>query len=145
MADDEWTVLVWRRFWTMTDATLHPDWLFVYGDNLKRVGAKGQACIRDAPNAVGIVTKKAPSLSESAFLTDDDYAKILPVIRVDLEHIRSLMESGRYRKLVIPSECWGTGLAELNTRAPRIFAEVKRVHSEIIEGIFPPTLLRRLV
>lgn len=143
--DDDWTVMIWRRFWTMTDTTLHPDWLFIYGDNLQRRGSKGQACIRDAPNAVGIVTKRAPSLARSAFLTDEDYDEILPIIRSDLKHIQELMSSGRYKKLVIPGECWGTGLAELNTRAPRIFGEVERVHSEISEGIFPPTLIKTWV
>ncbi len=53
----------------------HPDRLFVFGDNLARVGYGGQAReMRDEPNAVGIPTKKLPTMTEGAFFSDADVA-----------------------------------------------------------------------
>lgn len=122
----------------------------LFGDNLERKGKKGQAVIRGAKNAVGLVTKRAPRMCDSAFLTDSDYREVMQVIRSDLSRIERKMSSSlreelgtstrsrrssrvsHYTHLVIPQECWGTGLAQLDVRAPRIFAKVKKIHEDLL-------------
>ena len=42
-----------------------PEKIFVFGDNLLQRGTKGQAAIRGEPNAVGVPTKRAPSMLSS--------------------------------------------------------------------------------
>ena len=49
----------------------NPDKIFLFGDNLLRVGLGGQAgATRGEPNAVGIPTKKTPAGDEAASFTD---------------------------------------------------------------------------
>lgn len=36
--------------------------IYVFGDNMKRYGKRGQAVIRDEPNAFGVATKRHPSM-----------------------------------------------------------------------------------
>lgn len=53
---------IFEGYWTVNDARSNKNSLFVYGDNDIKKGKKGQAIIRDEPNAIGIPTKKYPSL-----------------------------------------------------------------------------------
>jgi hypothetical protein len=97
-----------------------PDKLFVFGDNMARVGLGGQAAVmRGEPNAVGVPTKWSPGMSNKDFFSDADLPLILPVIEKDLEKIRKHLESGR--DVVIPADGLGTGLSQLPKRAPKIF------------------------
>ena len=45
----------------------NPHKIFVFGDNMKRYGKRGQAVIRDEPNAYGVATKRYPSMDNWAF------------------------------------------------------------------------------
>jgi len=130
-------VIVWPRHWTMRDCVMYPKYLFVYGDNLLRVGCAGQAVIRDCPNSVGLITKKAPSNKPIAFYSDEDLVSYQRVLSRDIHTMYSMMESGEYTHLVIPLDGWGTGLAKLDSRAPALFAlinehylELKRIAAE---------------
>jgi hypothetical protein len=49
----------------------YPSVYFVFGDNLKRYGAGGQAVIRHEPNAIGIATKRAPGISREDYFSDN--------------------------------------------------------------------------
>ena len=50
-----------------------PNDIFIFGDNMIRKGLGGQAReMRGEPNAIGIPTKKFPSMSEASFFTDAD-------------------------------------------------------------------------
>ena len=51
----------------------YPGYLFLFGDNLQRIGKGGQAIIRDEPNAFGIATKKGPGMEDEDFFRDDMY------------------------------------------------------------------------
>src|SRR6185437_11401462 len=61
-----------------------PNSLFVFGDNLQRRGRGGQAAIRDAANAVGLPTKRAPRWDEAAFFTDADLARAQAAMAPDV-------------------------------------------------------------
>ena len=49
-----------------------PEKIYVFGDNMKRYGKRGQAVIRDEPNAFGVATKRHPSMYDWAFFSDKD-------------------------------------------------------------------------
>ena len=103
----------------------HPDWRFLFGDNELRQGRGGQAATcRGHANAIGIATKRAPERSERAFWSDADYDRLVAIIDADLapafDHVR---QGGT---VVCPSAGLGTGLSELPTRAPRVFAYLRQ-------------------
>lgn len=114
-----------------------PDWLFVFGDNLARVGRGGQAVIRGAANAVGVPTKRAPSMDAEAFFSDADYDLNVATIRRSIERIRTLLQSGRYTKLVLPTDGLGTGRAQLARRAPRTARALAEMLCELVESVQP--------
>jgi hypothetical protein len=102
-----------------------PDRLYLFGDNEQRRGRGGQAAVcRGHANAVGIATKRAPERTDDAYWTDADYMRITTIIDHDLApafvHVR---EGGI---VVCPTAGLGTGLAELPSRAPRVFAYIRQ-------------------
>lgn len=97
----------------------HTDQHFLFGDNLQRGGFGGQAReMRGEPNTIGIITKRAPSMREDAFLSDEEW----PMVRLSWGHaariiIWHLTYGGT---VVIPKAGLGTGYAQLPIRAPYI-------------------------
>ena len=55
-------VNIWKGFWNSQDTLKYSNYIFIFGDNDIEKGKKGQAIIRNMPNALGIPTKKLPSL-----------------------------------------------------------------------------------
>lgn len=109
---------------------MNPESLFVFGDNYVRRGFGGQAreC-RGEQNAVGIPTKWAPSLAESAFFKDSDFEKIIPRIDEGFEILeRHLWRCGT---VVWPSDGIGTFLAQLEERAPSIFEYINDRYAKL--------------
>lgn len=100
----------------------HPEYLFLYGDNLNMRGLGGQAKeMRGEFNAHRIPTKVKPTMEENAFFNDDMFEKIKccydMVFAINLAGFRA----GKFEAVVIPSAGIGTGLAQLPTRAPKIY------------------------
>lgn len=54
----------------------NPLYVFVYGDNTQRHGTKGGASLRYEPNTYGFITKRYPTMSDSAFFTLQEYEDI---------------------------------------------------------------------
>lgn len=101
------------------DLKSNPNLLYVFGDNLKRIGLGGQAGqMRGEPNAHGIATKVSPGMSDEAFFTEAsvDYK----CVDKDIESLS--LRLNQYDALVIPMDGLGSGLAELDVRAPKLFA-----------------------
>jgi hypothetical protein len=109
---------------------LHPDWLFVFGDNLERRGYGGQAGeARDEPNAIGIATKRKPSMDPAAFFIDADYEDWFDAEKRTLER---LMKASRLcRTIIWPLDGIGTGLAQLEKRAPAIWNDIESLRLAI--------------
>lgn len=104
-----------------------PEKLFVFGDNLLERGFGGQAKeMRGEPNAVGLPTKRSPSMCESAFFASHprDYLKVQIHARAAQNRLWEHVVNGGV--VVWPNSGIGTGLAQLETRAPRIFAFYSR-------------------
>lgn len=111
-------------FYTSKMVDNHPDWLFVFGDNIERKGRGGQAAAcRGKVNAIGIPTKWAPQRDKYSYFRDADLLDVAPTILQGFCDIRrALLED---RTVVFPKDGLGTGLAELPTKAPAIFSLVQ--------------------
>lgn len=110
-----------RRFVHRTECRTHPDELFIYGGNMSHFGKGGQAKqMRDEPNAVEIVTKRYPGWEDRDFFSDDDYEIAIAEMGPAFERLEDhLMKGGT---VVIPENGVGTDRAQLQERAPKIWA-----------------------
>jgi len=94
--------------------------IFVFGDNDQRSGFGGQAKeMRGEPNTIGVRVKKAPSMDNGSFYTDEEYESNVRKIAEDLEHLYKVAYG---KTIVFPTNGVGTGMAMLNRTAPRTFA-----------------------
>lgn len=101
-----------------------PETLFLFGDNLQRRGLGGQAKeMRGEPNAVGIPTKKAPSMHPCDMYKDADLGAYLDARAHDVMRLsRHLMDGGT---VVLPADGLGTGRAQLKQSAPAIWSQLQ--------------------
>jgi hypothetical protein len=116
-----------RKHILRDDVQAEPDKIFLFGDNMLRKGYGGQAgAMRGEPNAIGIPTKWKPTMEHDAFFTDNDFGHETPVygeLRATFYTISKHFYAGK--TIVIPEDGIGTGLAELPTRAPKIYRYIK--------------------
>ena len=108
------------EFIRRVDLWANRDWLFLFGDNEQRSGMGGQAKeMRGEPNALGIRTKRKPSMEIDAFWSDGDYIANCGMI---LEDMAKAFDWVRQRKrVVLPADGIGTGRAALPKLAPKTF------------------------
>jgi hypothetical protein len=93
--------------------------IYVFGDNFTRTGFGGQAReARGEINTVGIPTKWLPSNQPSAFLNDEYYSFVQPVIAGEFRKLFWYLKAGY--TVVWPSDGIGTGRARLREVAPKI-------------------------
>ena len=119
------------HWWTAGECQNHPNCLYIFGDNDLKVGCRGQAIIRDQPNALGLPTKKVPTLQKSAFYSDLEYEDNVHKIEQALNQIISL--SHLYEKVIFPKDGLGTGLAQLPQKAPRTHQYLLRRLNELFD------------
>lgn len=106
-----------------------PDTLFVFGDNLARHGMGGQAKeMRGEDNAVGLPTKRSPY----EFMRDDDLPTVQAVAANDIDKLRRHLRAGG--TVIWPGDGIGTGLADLQYRAPSIAKFYDGVLGELIDN-----------
>jgi hypothetical protein len=103
------------------DLGANPERLYLFGDNESRRGHGGQAAAcRGEPNAVGVATKRFASRASNAYWSDAEFDRAKAIIDADLapafDHLR------RGGEVVYPAAGLGTGLSELQARAPNVFA-----------------------
>lgn len=106
---------------SVEDCRKNPEYLYVFGDNLERVGKGGQAIIRNEPNTVGLATKYSTMESYS----DDRLQENMLHIESDINRIKILATD--YKGVIFPAMGLGTGLAALQSRAPRTFMYLCKV------------------
>lgn len=111
-------VIIFKGYWTLKDVKSNPTHLFIFGDNDIKKGKKGQAIIRDEPNAIGIPTKKNPSFHRTAYYYDEEYEENIKKIDTAMGKINQKIQSGDYDTIVFPEDGIGTGLANLKENAP---------------------------
>ena len=99
--------------------------LFVFGDNACRTGLGGQAGeARFEPNTIGIATKWAPTMVESAFFNDGDEGA-WALVNKDLARVTEALNAGRI--VVVPHDGVGTGLSQMPKRCPRLLAHINSI------------------
>lgn len=130
-------IAVFHTFWTMQTVVDDRLSLYLFGDNDIGRGRGGQATIRGAPNAHGIPTKRAPSLHNNAFYTDDNLAENVVKIKCALAAAKKKFESCNYTRIVFPQDGFGTGLAQLTRRAPKTAEQLNLLIGEFVENIEP--------
>lgn len=124
----------------------HPDKRFIFGDNLQRFGMGGQAIIRYEQNAIGVPTKRAPSMARSAFFARDNETDLASVL-VALGNLWAALKGGA--TLVVPvtksgKVSLGLERAELEERAPEIYETIV-MHIKEMANVYGGTnVLERL-
>ena len=84
-------VVVQEAWYSIEQCKANPRSIYVFGDNLLRVGEAGQASIRSCNNAIGIATKKKPSMLDSSFFSDKEYDKLEPFLKAMVSRIMSFL------------------------------------------------------
>ncbi|RUW57166.1 hypothetical protein [Mesorhizobium sp. M8A.F.Ca.ET.021.01.1.1] len=74
--------------------------------------------MRGEPNAIGIPTKKRPSMEDGSFFSDADYDEVVPLISARLRRAARHLQNGGI--VVIPAAGLGTDRARLREKAPSI-------------------------
>lgn len=113
--------------YTKEDCLIYNEYTIVFGDNLLGKGTKGQACIRNMPNAFGIPTKKLPSMAPEAFFRDSDYDNIIPILNDKFNELESRS------KIILPVHGIGTGLAKLPICAPKIYEYIQERLDKLVK------------
>jgi hypothetical protein len=114
--------LIHQAWITRADLWDNRDRRYVFGDNVQRSGFAGQAKeMRGEPNAIGVVTKWAPSMSPRAFFDDTQQCKDLVIN--DLMTVQYLLDCDR--SVVVPADGIGTGLSRLPQYAPNLDRFIK--------------------
>ena len=106
-----------QNVYSEEDCKSNPNCLYVFGDNVDRMGHGGQATIRDCTNAIGIATK----LTCRDCMTDSNYAWNQGIINTDIKAIQTKYNFPGYNTLVLPRNGVGTGLANMQQRCPKTF------------------------
>jgi len=103
------------------DLVDNPEVFFVFGDNLSRRGFGGQAKeMRGEPNAIGVATKRYPSMTEASFFSDAYYDEIIGLVETDLQRVERVLKQGH--DVVWPEDGIGSGLSQMPERCPRLWA-----------------------
>jgi hypothetical protein len=63
----------------------NPNAIFIFGDNLRRVGYGGAAALRGHPQTYGFITKKNPDNMDESFYRPESYAVNFLVYMVELQ------------------------------------------------------------
>lgn len=109
------------KWYSIDQCRKNPTTLFIFGDNHQKIGMGGQAIIREQDNALGILTKKAPGKKEEDYFTDKEYKENCRLIDEDIERVDVYIDEKGYKAICFPFQGLGTGLAELQLRAPKTF------------------------
>ena len=109
-------MIIYQKWICREDLKANPDVWYLFGDNLEMKGYGGQAKeMRGEPNAIGIPTKISPNNLPKSFLSDNNFNQVKEV----LDHIFSMLKD--YPTIIVPLDGLGTGLAQLPTKAPKIY------------------------
>ena len=84
----------------------HPEYIFVFGDNLLRKGKGGAAKLRDEPNTYGFITKRYPDNKDSSFYKPEEYKAIF---KKELEKLETFCDKNNDKKILLSKI--GAGLA----------------------------------
>jgi len=121
--------VLFQKVYYREDARRNPDVLYVFGDNVRRIGLGGQAKeMRHEPNAIGVATLYAPG-----DYFGSDRAEVVAQNRIVDQDMKPLFaQLVRGGIVVWPTDGIGTGLANLETYAPDTFQHVREKLAALI-------------
>lgn len=120
-------ILFYKGWYSPELCELNPDIIFVFGDNVRRIGMGGQAIIRKQRNVYGIATKRIGDMHRDSFFREGNEEDRKHVDQ-DLAGLRKLLEEGR--TVVIPVEratdriSLGLARARLPEVAPTLYQHI---------------------
>lgn len=122
--------LITQKIICRSDLRANPTAIYLFGDNHARSGMGGQAReMRGEKNALGIRTKWRPSMDNDAFFSDAQFDEIAQMLFQDFQIARLALAEDLI--VVIPQDGLGTGLSQLPTRAPKVYALLKQLIREL--------------
>lgn len=129
-------VILYSGHYSVELCRSHPEVKFVFGDNTRRFGKGGQAIIRSEPNALGVATKRYPSMDPTAFFRDGEPDALQAVLN-DIENVWHFLDDGH--DIVIPvldtgKVSLGCGLAKLDQLAPNIYGTIQMHVDEMVRA-----------
>jgi len=111
------TIKIFYGFWNSDDVRQNSEWLFVFGDNDAQRGKKGQAIVRGEFNAIGVPTKKFPNYDSKSYYKDEE----LKENERKISYAFNKIKESNFDIICFPENQLGTGLADLQNRAPKTF------------------------
>lgn len=120
-------LIEYQSMFSVEDCERNPDKLYVFGDNLQRYGKGGQAVIRDCSNAIGVATKRQPTINNHAYLSGIYWQDTLEALD-DISKVFKEYYVKDYDSIVLPRDGLGTGRAKLSENNPRLL--------QILTGVF---------
>ena len=120
IGNENYNIEVQTSWYSVKDCLLNQTKLYIFGDNILRIGKAGQAQIRDLQNTSGIATKFHPGMDNEDFFSDTQYEKCCNFINEDINKIKLRQSKGNYQTIVFPVDGLGTGLSQLAIRAPKV-------------------------
>ena len=85
--------------------------------------------MRGEPNAVGVRTKKAPTMAPGAFYSDSEWETHISDMAEDLLPVEDHLKRGNI--VVFPSAPMGSGRARLEEEAPQTYESLKSMVKEL--------------
>lgn len=110
-------VIVQKEWFSIFDCARHPNWLYIFGDNMDGYGKGGQAVIRDCRNSIGIPTKRHPANTTGDYMSDrtDERRAIIEALEAMVSYER------KFITIVFPADGLGTGLAKMPEKSPELY------------------------
>lgn len=124
-------IIIQEEWFSVEQCRHNPNRLYVFGDNLIRIGKGGQACIRDEINSYGIATKRTPSMDNQAFF--GDRADEAHALLNDIQGLLVVCDSGDFDTIVLPGDKLGTGLAKMEEKSPKLFVWLHETLSLLLD------------
>ena len=114
------------------DIQANPNILYIFGDNLERVGYGGQAKeMRGEPNSFGIATKRKAAHGTTDCYFYDPELDVQKIIDDEFERLYEAVSENDYYGIVVPLDGIGTGLSKLPEYAPRLLKRINFLLSEL--------------
>jgi|SRR6185312_1129954 len=114
------------------DLRNNPDILYIFGDNLDRIGNGGQAKeMRGERNSFGIATKRSISHNYPKDYFFDNQPDVIPILKKEFYSLRYWISSTKPKAIVIPTNGIGTGLSKLPIFAPKALEYINRNLKEL--------------
>jgi hypothetical protein len=116
--------VIFQKFIYRADMRANPNALYVFGDNVGRIGTGGQAReMRGEPNAIGVATKWRSGMLVNDFFYDAQFEETKIIIDRDIEPAVEALKAGRI--VILPLDGIGTGYSQLPQRAPETYAYIQ--------------------